>query len=223
MGLVIRTSELVAMSQALTVRPSLSPTTSFRSGQGSFEDHDAVRSMAQRQKKPEFGSSPGRTGSIPISSSNPRTSSEHFGTSPRPEPMTLAPDEHGNAIPPDAKWTKVTRRLISPEVLDQDRRRYEGYVHPFPLSSTHILITIQPPRFRSNTRSPFPSRNRIPRGPLPRNTRSASPPKPIPTAISIRATTPKTPSPCRSPRPNPHHLPSSTTSQPCLLSLRIII
>jgi hypothetical protein len=210
------------MSQALQVRPSLSPTTSFRSSQGSFEDHDAVRSMAQRQQKPEFGSSPGRTRSIPISSSNPRSSSEHFGTSPRPEPMTLAPDEHGNAIPSEAKWTKVTRRLISPEVLDQDRRRYEAYVHPFPLSSTHILISIQPPRFRSNTRSPFPSRNRIARCPLPRTPRSASPPKPTPTPISIRATTPKTPSPCRRPRPNPHHLPSSATSQPRFLSLRII-
>jgi hypothetical protein len=126
MGLVIRTSELVAMSQALQVRPPISPTTSFRSSQGSFEDHDAVRSMSQRQKKPEFGSSPGRTGSIPISPSNPRSFSEQFGTSPRPEPMALAPDEHGNAIPPDAKWTKVTRRLISPEVLHQDRRRYEA-------------------------------------------------------------------------------------------------
>jgi len=222
MGLVIRTSELVAMSQALQVRPSLSPTTSFRSSQGSFEDHDAVRSMAQRQKRPEFGSSPGRTGSIPISSSNPRSSSEHFGTSPRPEPMTLAPDEHGNAIPPDAKWTKVTRRLISPEVLDQDRRRYEAHVPIFPFPSTHILIPIQPSRFRSNTRSPFPSRNRIPRRPLPRTTRSAYPPKPTPTAISIRSTTPKTPSPCRRPHPNSHHFPSSTTSQPRFLSLRII-
>lgn len=38
----------------------------------------------------------------------------------------LAPDQYGNEIPADAKWTKVARRLISPEVLEQDRRRYEA-------------------------------------------------------------------------------------------------
>ncbi|RAL59870.1 hypothetical protein DID88_000497 [Monilinia fructigena] len=38
----------------------------------------------------------------------------------------LAPDSYGNEISPDAKWTKVKRSLISPEVLNQDGRRYEA-------------------------------------------------------------------------------------------------
>ncbi|KAH7416641.1 hypothetical protein BKA64DRAFT_636042 [Cadophora sp. MPI-SDFR-AT-0126] len=40
--------------------------------------------------------------------------------------MTLAPDEFGNRIPEDAKWTKINRRLVSPEVLEQDHKRYEA-------------------------------------------------------------------------------------------------
>jgi hypothetical protein len=38
----------------------------------------------------------------------------------------LAPDKYGNAISADAKWTKISRRLVSPEVLEQDKRRYEA-------------------------------------------------------------------------------------------------
>ena len=34
-------------------------------------------------------------------------------------------DNQGRAIPLDAKWTRVRRGLISTEVLDQDRQRYE--------------------------------------------------------------------------------------------------
>lgn len=38
----------------------------------------------------------------------------------------LAPDERGNEIKPDALWTKIDRRLVSSEVLNQDGRRYEA-------------------------------------------------------------------------------------------------
>ncbi len=128
MGLVIRTSDLLASSQALTLRP-ISPS-SFRSGQGSFGEDDAVRAMAQRQRKAlEYGTSPSHTGAmaIPIPpSSDPRNSIDSLGTSPRPNPNILAPDEYGNEIPADAKWTRINRRLVSPEVLNQDGRRYEA-------------------------------------------------------------------------------------------------
>lgn len=121
-GQIIKTSDLIAQSQALTVRPPGSPT-SFKSSQGSFIDDDIVpRSMAYRSKKqPEFGASPSQAGAIPIHNAN-----DNLGTSPRPEAIRLAPDSQGNEIPPDAKWTKINRRLVSPEVLDQDRRRYEA-------------------------------------------------------------------------------------------------
>jgi hypothetical protein len=86
-----------------------------------------MRSIAIRPKNPaEFGSSPSRPGAIPIPAASPRTSSEGFSTSPRPETIRLAPDELGNEIPPNAHWTKINRRLVSPEVLDQDHRRYEA-------------------------------------------------------------------------------------------------
>lgn len=72
---------------------------------------------------------------------NPRSSNSSFGfTGPSPRSSStagvafrLAPDEHGNEIPADAKWTKINRRLVSPEVLDQDHRRYEAYVYPTPI------------------------------------------------------------------------------------------
>lgn len=126
MGLVIRTSDLFSSNQGLKLLLPASPT-SFRSSQGSFGEDDAMRSIAVRQKNPgEFGSSPSRPGAIPIPTANPRSSIEGFGTSPRQEPSRLAPDEYGNEIPPDAKWTRINRRLVSPEVLDQDHRRYEA-------------------------------------------------------------------------------------------------
>ncbi|CAK7566926.1 MAG: hypothetical protein SEPTF4163_004881 [Sporothrix epigloea] len=38
----------------------------------------------------------------------------------------LAPDSKGNAISPDAIWTKISRRLVSPEVLEKAGVRYEA-------------------------------------------------------------------------------------------------
>jgi hypothetical protein len=119
-GQIIKTSDLIALSQALTIRPPGSPT-SVKSTQGSFIDDDTIsRSMAYRPKKqPELGASPSRSGAITIPN-------DRLGTSPRQEPIRLAPDSQGNEIPADAKWTRITRRLVSPEVLDQDGRRYEA-------------------------------------------------------------------------------------------------
>jgi hypothetical protein len=51
---------------------------------------------------------------------------DHPSKSPQPDTFPLAPDAQGNKIPPDAKWTKINRRLVSPEVLEKDRRRYEA-------------------------------------------------------------------------------------------------
>lgn len=129
MGVVVFTSDLFKSfnsNQGLKLVLPGSPT-SFRSNQGSFGEEDSMRSIAIRPKNPaEFGSSPSRPGGIPIPAASPRTSSEGFGTSPGPETIRLAPDEHGHEIPPNAHWTKINRRLVSPAVLDQDRRRYEA-------------------------------------------------------------------------------------------------
>lgn len=55
----------------------------------------------------------------------------HDSTIPIPIPTSstnsrIAPDSSGHEIPPDAKWTKVKRSLISPEVLVKDGRRFEA-------------------------------------------------------------------------------------------------
>jgi len=132
MGVVVMTCDLFKTLSPFSTNQGLKLTlppspTSFRSSQGSFGEEDAIRSIAIRPKNPaEFASSPSRTGSIPIPATNPRHSNESFGTSPQPETIRLAPDEHGNEIPPNAHWTKINRRLVSPEVLEQDHRRYEA-------------------------------------------------------------------------------------------------
>lgn len=115
-AVVIRTSDLLGPSQALQIRPPPSQT-SFRSSQGSFSGDDGSHSIPYRPKKAaEFGTSPSRQDSLPVPAANGK---------PRPPPLRLAPDSQGNEIPSDAKWTKINRRLVSPEVLAQDKRRYE--------------------------------------------------------------------------------------------------
>ncbi|CZT01032.1 uncharacterized protein RAG0_08861 [Rhynchosporium agropyri] len=127
-GLVIRTTDLLASSQVLTLRPE-SPS-SFRSNRGSLGDDDTVRFMAQRQRESiEYGSSPSGIGAlVPASQSGgPRASLDSLVTFPKANiPIKLAPDAHGNEIGPDAKWTKINRRLVSLEVLSQDGRRFEA-------------------------------------------------------------------------------------------------
>lgn len=123
-GQIITTKNLMAMSQALMIR-SQSPS-SFRS-QSSFIDDGVSRSTLNRPKKQlEYGTSPSRLEAIPIPSANGRTSSDRLGTTSRATLPPLAPDSQGNEIPPEAKWTKINRRLVSPEVLDQAHLRYEA-------------------------------------------------------------------------------------------------
>lgn len=65
-----------------------------------------------------YGTSPSQLGT------SPRSQASIYGSSPRTS--SLAPDSVGREIPLDAKWTRIRRSLISTEVLDQDKRRYEA-------------------------------------------------------------------------------------------------
>lgn len=102
-------------------------------------DERVPRSMASRPRttlapeSSQYGTSPSQYGTSPSSSRSA------FGSSPRSS--VLAPDSHGNAIPLDAKWTRVKRELISTEVLDQDKRRYEAYVLGPDCPKIYILLT----------------------------------------------------------------------------------
>ncbi|KAM0322195.1 hypothetical protein ACHAQA_009685 [Verticillium albo-atrum] len=48
-----------------------------------------------------------------------------YNSSPR-QPSRLAPDRYGMDIPLDAKWTRIKRSLVSPEVLERAGVRYEA-------------------------------------------------------------------------------------------------
>jgi hypothetical protein len=124
-GEVIRTTELIALSQALMLRPQPGAV--------------APASLPYRPRGNDYAPSPSHPGAMPI----PSPSTQHNGhlstsplpgapymdrlsTSPHPDATHLAPDQNGNEIPPNALWTKIDRRLVSLEVLAQDGRRYEA-------------------------------------------------------------------------------------------------
>ncbi|OLN87124.1 hypothetical protein CCHL11_08952, partial [Colletotrichum chlorophyti] len=49
-----------------------------------------------------------------------------YGASPRTSQGRLAPDRYGMDIPLEAKWTRIRRALVSPEVLERAGVRYEA-------------------------------------------------------------------------------------------------
>ncbi|PQE08437.1 nipped-B B protein [Rutstroemia sp. NJR-2017a BBW] len=122
---IIQTSDLLPSNSVPQLLPPPSPSA-YHS-----QPEDATRSIPLRPKRSSDRKtiSP-RTSSIQIPGrhSSPQVGSIGISTSPRPQSALprLAPDSYGNEIPPDAKWTKIKRSLVSPEVLDQDGRRYEA-------------------------------------------------------------------------------------------------
>jgi hypothetical protein len=177
MGLVIKTTDLFKPNQGLKLLLPASPS-SFRSSQGSFGEDDAMRSIAIRPKNTgDFGSSPSRPGAIPIPSANLRNSSERFGASPASEPTRLAPDEHGNEIPPDAKWTRINRRLVSPEVLEQDHRRYEAC--PEWVAVLGVLSRAEIESYAARSAELREARRRRTEAVFPKEVRPPQPPRPV--------------------------------------------
>ncbi|KAL3423255.1 hypothetical protein PVAG01_05002 [Phlyctema vagabunda] len=122
LALVIRTSDIVSgdSSMALQVMPSGSPS-SFRS-YNSFAAEDIPQTMSYRAKHPSDAGLVPPLGGLTIPVHAP---SKDGRSSPRTS-MGLAPDQNGNEIPSNARWTRIRRSLVSPEVLDQDHCRYEA-------------------------------------------------------------------------------------------------
>lgn len=138
-GEVIKTIELIALSQAVMLRPPAGALAPGSFNAGSFDDR--ARSIPHRPRGNEYPASPSQPGAMAIPLPKPQTQynnhlatsplpnapyNDRLGTSPRPDASYLAPDQKGNEIKPDALWTKIDRRLVSPEVLAQDGRRYEA-------------------------------------------------------------------------------------------------
>ncbi|KAK3339972.1 hypothetical protein B0T25DRAFT_366064 [Lasiosphaeria hispida] len=70
-----------------------------------------------------YGTSPNISSAPNLSSSAPPAGSEFTLTR---RYSRLAPDSRGQEIPLEAKWTKIKRSLISPEVLEKAGVRYEA-------------------------------------------------------------------------------------------------
>lgn len=125
---IIQTSELLPFSATPLILPPSSPSSHH-----SYPD-ESIQPIALRPKRSSDQRSSPRTSGVrfdlPVRQTSPKLSTSVTGTSPRPDSAMpskrLAPDSYGNEISPDAKWTKVKRSLISPEVLNQDGRRYEA-------------------------------------------------------------------------------------------------
>lgn len=113
------------------------------------QDGSAYGSSPRASGERLYGSSPRASGaSLFGSSPTPNISGGMYGHSPRAslsglagrssfsngsdngsdmsKASTLQPDQAGRPIPANAQWTKVNRKLISPEVLNGGGYRYEA-------------------------------------------------------------------------------------------------
>jgi hypothetical protein len=151
-ALVITTRELVrynadsntrhdvSMRNSYSASPSTSPidprgmqiptpraqSHSQASGSGSRLAPDAHHQGHHYGTSPSHSPSHSRQGSY---SSAYGTSPSNAHTPRGPSLKTglgLAPDSQGREIPPEATWTRIRRSLVSTEVLEQDKRRYEA-------------------------------------------------------------------------------------------------
>lgn len=128
--------------------PQGSPSSSRSAS--SFTDGSVMAYRPRPQQLPVpaqegslYSVSPRDSGALPIPvrpASHPPT--DRYGHSPRNVttsiPAGLAPDSQGREIPRDAKWTKIRRGLVSTEILEEDRLRYEAYAPHFSPTQSYI-------------------------------------------------------------------------------------
>lgn len=124
MALVIRTTDLLATPITLKVMPLLSPMafSSF----SPYGENGVPRSFGLLASNSAGLSTPARSGTLPPTKQLTLPTVDSVRTDLPTEQYRLAPDSYGNEIPADAKWTKISRRLVSPEVLALRGRRYEA-------------------------------------------------------------------------------------------------
>ncbi|VUC32152.1 unnamed protein product [Clonostachys rosea] len=92
------------------------------------QGRDSNRDSSSRLNLPDQQDSSVFYGSSPLVA--PPRGYHSLGSSPSNPGMThhfrLAPDRYGRQIPYDAEWTKINRDLVSPQVLEKARVRYEA-------------------------------------------------------------------------------------------------
>lgn len=84
--------------------------------------HSGSPSSSLMTPPPAYSAATSAAAPIIVPSSAP-TSTSGF---PPPRSSRLAPDSKGADIPLEAKWTRIKRSLVSPEVLDRAGMRYEA-------------------------------------------------------------------------------------------------
>ncbi|CRK16282.1 hypothetical protein BN1708_011718 [Verticillium longisporum] len=75
---------------------------------------------------PTYSAAPGSSPPPPYGSSPWSQQQQQAYHAHQQQPSRLAPDRYGMDIPLDAKWTRIRRSLVSPEVLEHAGVRYEA-------------------------------------------------------------------------------------------------
>ncbi|KAJ0297928.1 hypothetical protein COL5a_009915 [Colletotrichum fioriniae] len=105
---------------------SISPSSTSPATRYLPPDVAAARAAADFSSSPSnLGVSPRFVPPIPHANGNGGPPSA-YGASPRTSQSRLAPDRYGMDIPLEAKWTRIRRALISPEILERAGVRYEA-------------------------------------------------------------------------------------------------
>lgn len=107
-----------------SVSPTSSATLKYLPANVSANIPPAGAELALSSSPSNFSSSP-RYAPLPPYAHAQNTPPPPYNPSGR-QPSRLAPDRYGMDIPLDAKWTRIRRSLVSPEVLERAGVRYEA-------------------------------------------------------------------------------------------------
>jgi len=106
---------------------STSPSSTSPASRYLPPDVAAARAAADFSSTPNnLGVSPRFVPPIPSHVGNGGLPPSAYGASPRSSQTRIAPDRYGLDIPMDAKWTRIRRALVSPEILERAGVRYEA-------------------------------------------------------------------------------------------------
>ncbi|KAK1981944.1 hypothetical protein LZ30DRAFT_66321 [Colletotrichum cereale] len=105
---------------------STSPSSASHASRYLPPDVAAARAATEFSSSPNNGVSPRFVPPIPSHFSNGGLPPSAYGASPRSSQTRIAPDRYGLDIPMEAKWTRIRRALVSPEILERAGVRYEA-------------------------------------------------------------------------------------------------